>query len=127
MSIALVLEDDLIIRLSVAESLRASGLQVIDAGNPNAATTFLKQLPGIRVLVTDIDLGASKDGIQIADEARRLHPGILVVYISGRARNMLGRELMPDEAFIQKPFVPDALVGLLHERLTPIDGTPARA
>ena len=80
----LLVEDDALIRSSVAEMLQEHGHIVIDAGSAEEAMAALSTAP-IDVLVTDMNLpGAS--GTDLAARARALRPGVRVVYATGEHR-----------------------------------------
>ena len=63
------------------------------------------------VLVTDFDLGAGMNGIQLAAEVRRRWPGLPIVYISGWQWLMVGHVLDDREVFLSKPFRQHELLG----------------
>jgi CheY-like chemotaxis protein len=100
----LLIEDDALVRATLADWMSDDGIDVDGLASAEDALVLLGagQVPD--VLVTDINLGHGLDGLDLADVARARHPDIEVVYISGRPFNMHGRELGPHESFIAKPF-----------------------
>lgn len=79
----LVCEDDVFIRMDIAEILRGFGAIVVEAGDGAAALERVAA-GGIDALITDVGL-PDRSGVDIAIEARRLYPGLPVVFASGRA------------------------------------------
>ena len=61
------------------------GLEVRAAPDDRTAQRVLeREAPHIGVLIADVHLGASANGFDVAQRARRLNPRIEVVYITGR-------------------------------------------
>ena len=77
----LLVEDDALIRSSVAEMLQESGYVVIDAGSAEEAMAALGTV-AVDILLTDMNLpGAS--GTELAARARALRPAVRVIYATG--------------------------------------------
>jgi CheY-like chemotaxis protein len=77
----LLVEDDALIRMDTADLLRDLGHEVVEAEYGPDALAVLQQRP-IDVLVTDVGL-PGMSGIDLADRARRLQPGIGLVFATG--------------------------------------------
>ena len=89
----LVVEDDMLVRLSAVTLLGECGFEVVgDAANSEAALAMLAELQtnrGVDVLFTDIGL-PGMDGRALAAEARRRHPNLQVVLATGYDREANG-------------------------------------
>jgi hypothetical protein len=102
----LLVEDDVLIRMNSADMLQGLGHIVVEAGSAEAAMVTLEQSP-IDLIVTDIGL-SGRNGVDFAVAARKLRPGIGVVFATGRDHH-------PDAAAIEgavwlkKPFNTEAL------------------
>jgi len=59
------------------------------------------------------------NGPELSSRLQKLRPELKVLYMSGYTDNAIVQQRMADEArnFIQKPFVPDALVRRVREIL----------
>jgi len=73
--VVLVVEDEPIILLDVADQLRDAGFDVIEASNADQAIKHLNNNPAIRLLFTDIDMPGSMDGLKLAAAVRDRAPG----------------------------------------------------
>jgi CheY-like chemotaxis protein len=63
------------------------------------------------VLVTDINLGPGTDGLALAAAARRVRPGLPVVYVTANPERVAtARRGGAVDRVVAKPFAPDALV-----------------
>ena len=114
----LVMEDDPLLRMTVAEGLRDAGFAVDEAEDGRTALSLLRgagQGAAPRVLLADIDLGPGPNGITVGCEAMRLLPELRVVYSSGRPASLAGHCLSQRERSLPKPYHPDRLAELVLE------------
>jgi CheY-like chemotaxis protein len=81
----LVADDDVIVRIAIAEYLRDCGFRVIEAAGAGEAKTVLQHGPEIHVLMVDARLGG-ESGFSLAQWARRRNPRINVILSAGLGR-----------------------------------------
>jgi signal transduction histidine kinase len=101
----LVAEDEPQVRHLLEAQLAAEGFTVLAAGDGAEALRIAEGHPGpIDALVSDVVM-PHLSGPQLAEAFRRLHPGSLVVFISGYAEDAVsgGGSLSHASAFLQKP------------------------
>jgi len=108
----LVVEDDRDVRELAIAVLEEAGYRVLEAGSGEEAKRLLLAHPDLRLdlLFTDIVMPGHLDGIDLANEARALRPGLKVLYTSGFAD--LVREHREEEmhgAVLAKPYRPGEL------------------
>jgi DNA-binding NtrC family response regulator len=109
--IVLLVEDEPLILLSVAELLSSEGFEVLSASSSDEAAATLEARPETSVVVTDINLGDGNSGIDLAWKLARSMPHVRVILISGQERP--ARDQYPAEAiFLTKPYAPGALISL---------------
>lgn len=109
----LVVEDEPLIRLGLVSVIEEAGYLVLDAPNADAAIKLLDADSEIRMVVTDVDMPGSMDGIKLAHFVRRRWPPVKLVVISGKIGVKPG-ELPEGAHFMAKPYQEAALVGLLR-------------
>ena len=103
--IVLVVEDEALVRVLVIEVLEERGYQVHAAGTAEAALELLRgHCQDVDVLLTDINLGAGENGLELARKARSMCPGIRVIYVTGGAYSQDLTERVPDSRLIPKPY-----------------------
>lgn len=115
----LLVEDEWLIRSMVAEELIESGFAVREAEDGDRASVLIAQDPAAyTLLVTDIHMPASLDGIGVARLMRALRPDLPIIYTTGRpdALNHL-QPLGPREVLLSKPFALSDLVAAAHRLL----------
>ncbi|WP_419896537.1 response regulator [Roseomonas sp. USHLN139] len=104
-TVALVVEDDPLIRMNLVQMVEIMGLAPAEAGKAETALAWLDRNPRPALLITDLTL-PGMDGIALAAEARRRHPGLPVLLATGHAEGSLAipPELSEGLGFLGKPF-----------------------
>lgn len=114
--VALVVEDETIIRMETADLLDDAGFDVIEAWNAATALRQLERRTGIRLLVTDVHMPGALDGFGLARTVAARWPDVAILVISGVAEPRSG-DLPEGARFIPKPFtariVREAVMGLI--------------
>jgi nitrogen-specific signal transduction histidine kinase/ActR/RegA family two-component response regulator len=108
----LVVEDDPQVRDVTVRSLRAAGHPVLVAGcGRDALELDPEALRRTRLLVTDVVM-PGLGGRALADELRRLHPALRVLYVSGYTQDAIVQRGVLDSGieFLPKPFTPTVLL-----------------
>ena len=111
-TVVLIVEDEILIRMLLADALRQADFEVIEAANGDEALSVLHTSPDPDVLVTDVRMPGSVDGFELAAYVRRTKPGLKVIITSGHAG--------PDgaiglaDAFLAKPYELGAIVGSIR-------------
>jgi CheY-like chemotaxis protein len=101
----LVVEDEVLIRMMMSESLRQAGCEVVEASDAEEA---LAVAPEPDVLVTDVKMPGAVDGLELASRMRRARPDLKVVITSGHALAQNAAGLA--DVFLPKPFALEQLV-----------------
>ena len=100
--IALVVEDDWLLRDMIVSDLQEMGCTVLEAATGAGALTVLQEGKTIDLLVTDIQLADALTGWDVAEAFRVSDPKVPVVYASGNPPNN-GRRVARS-AFLGKPY-----------------------
>lgn len=112
--LALVVDDEPVLRMDVADMVEDEGYQVVEARTVDAAYSFLAQYPSLRLLVTDIETPGTMDGCQLAWEVSKRWPHICVVVASSIRRPADG-ELPPSAIYVAKPLTADVVHEAIEE------------
>ena len=81
----LVVEDEPLVRLMVAEELRDSGMRVIEAGTADEAFERLRAGNPVDFVFADIELPGSMNGLELARRVQTDFPNLEFLMTSGRA------------------------------------------
>lgn len=111
MATVLLVEDDDQVRVLAESCLEQQGHQVLSAGTEGGAIAILKRNADVDLLFTDIDLkGEIAAGIELAVEAKHLHPNLQVLYTTSRAvTDGMKARFVEGSAFLEKPYTVEQL------------------
>ena len=114
MASVLVVEDDVILRYTLAEWLRMYGNEVFEAASGDEAQTVLSTVLKIDLVVTDVQMPGSVDGLQLTRNLHTTHPQIPVIVVSGLPLRA-DAEAAGAAAFYPKPYDLDELATRIAE------------
>ena len=98
----LVVEDEALIRFTIADDLRDAGFEVFEAETADEAIAILVREP-IRLLFTDIDMPGSMDGLRLSAIVRDRWPPVRIIVTSGK--QVPAAALLPaGSQFMPKPY-----------------------
>ena len=102
----LLVEDEGLIRMMVADFLGGEGFQVTQARDGDEAARLLDTSRRFDILFTDVRMPGTLDGIDMARQARRQHPGLPLLIVSGYSEQLSDRlgVFKPAAAFLGKPY-----------------------
>ena len=115
-AVVLVVEDEPFVRLDAIETLRDAGFRVIEAANADEAIGILETRRDISVVVTDIQMPGSMDGLKLAEVIRDRWPPIALIVTSGRI-SVKQQDLPERGRFLPKPYSSTRLVEAIHAAL----------
>jgi CheY-like chemotaxis protein len=104
----LIVENEALIRIELAAQLADMGLRVLVACDADEAITVLDAHRDISVLLTDLTMPGSMDGVRLAHYVRNRWPPIKIVATSGRQRSGVC-DLPSGAKFFAKPYSPATL------------------
>ncbi len=107
----LIVDDEPTVRMLAAEVLGDIGYAALEAETGAAGLAVLEGDAGVDLLVTDVGLPGGMTGRQLAAAARRLRPGLPVLFITGFAESAgaLDAAFDPSIQVLVKPFSLEAL------------------
>ena len=113
-----VADDEIGIRLLIAEVLEEAGFEVLEAADGTEAVRLIGATADIDLVITDINM-PGLDGFAVGGHARARHPGIPILFVSGRYDDVSDRTTIEGYQFLRKPFHLDALLGEVRKLLPP--------
>lgn len=100
----LVVEDELLIRLMIAEALRDAGFGVVEAGTADEALTILENDSLVDLVFTDVRMPGTMDGIALMGLLRKTRPDLKLAIASGYSPDWPSPSPNLVDAFIGKPY-----------------------
>jgi len=103
----LVVDDDPAVREVAVWTLQNLGFRTYEAPDGPSALHFLEHSSAVDLLLADVAM-PGMNGIEMVERARRLHPAIRVVFVTGNAAVYQG-ELLGGDIMLQKPYAASRL------------------
>ena len=112
--VVLVVEDEFLVRMHTASVIEAAGYNVIEATDADDAISILETRKDIRIVLTDIEMPGSMDGLKLAHAIRHRWPPIELIFTSGRHR-LDAHQIPVRGQFLAKPYDADVLIAAIRE------------
>jgi len=107
-SVAVVVEDEWLIRLEIADALADAGWEVVELSTGEQALLWLEQGGAAELLITDIRLPGAAMGWDVAEKFRSRDQDMAVVYCSANPPD--DRRRVPSSLFFSKPIRMDTVI-----------------
>ncbi len=121
----LIAEDDGTVRVLLRRMLEGAGYRILEASTgEDAIRTYYQDSDRIELLILDVVM-PDRNGKDVYDEIRGMHPNIKALFISGYTADIIHKKGIFDPAldFLRKPLSEEELLRKVHEilsrRLTP--------
>lgn len=101
--LAILAEDEALIRMAAAAMLDALGFEVLEAEHAHGALQHLEANSGAVLLYTDVNMPGHMDGLALATRVAERWPRIRLVLTSGR-QGLTDDEVPDHGRFVQKPY-----------------------
>jgi two-component system, response regulator PdtaR len=112
-TIALIVEDEFLVRMMAVDLFTDSGFEAIEAANADEAILILESRGDIDVVFTDINMPGSIDGLGLASVVSQRWPSIRVLVTS--ALRLPGNRPLPrGSMFLAKPYQSSQIVGAVQ-------------
>ncbi len=108
----LVVEDDVLVRVVIADELRAQDFLVIEAATADQALSYFQAGIQVDLVLSDIEMPGSMNGLGLIHHLRAQAPHLPTVLTSG-----IPPGVHDADAFLAKPYDMDQLVALIGRLL----------
>ena len=110
----LVVEDDILVRMPIAQYLRDCGYKVIEASNSDEAMqVLLHQETSVDVVFSDIEMPGEVDGFGLTKWIRQHRPGLDVLLAGTVPRAVKNAKDLCEQGPVPKPYD----VGVIHDHI----------
>ncbi len=113
MTVILTVEDEFLIAEHLGEILKEAGFQVVAAANADEAIAILEERDDIRIVITDINMPGSMDGVKLAAAVRHRWPPIKIIVATGRTPPHMD-ELPAGSQFLPKPYAREKVLAAIR-------------
>jgi two-component system cell cycle sensor histidine kinase/response regulator CckA len=113
----LLVEDETMVRAVAERALTRHGYTVLTAENGEAALEILEREEKVDLMISDVVM-PTMDGPTTVREARKTHPELPILFISGYAEEQLRKSIdLENVAFLAKPFSVQTLAEATRDAL----------
>ncbi|NGP18300.1 response regulator [Devosia aurantiaca] len=106
----LVVDDEPLVRMDMAELIRENGYEAWEAANASEALGILERAGDAFIgLITDVNMPGTRNGMVLANHVRAIWPHIRIIVVSAGRKPFAG-ELPDNASFIHKPWRPEQVV-----------------
>jgi DNA-binding NtrC family response regulator len=110
----LVVEDEVLIRMSTVATLEDAGFWVLEAQNSAEALEVLSRHSEISIMMTDVRMPGLLDGLALVAQVRIDHPTIRSIVVSGHTTAMEASDAGA-MGFLPKPYMAHTMVQAVHD------------
>jgi two-component system, response regulator PdtaR len=110
----LMVEDEVLIRMSAAATLVDAGFEVLEASSSAQALKVLLEHKEVGVLMTDVRLPGEMDGLDLVACVQRSYPAIRSIVVSGNSSAGEAHDAGA-AGFLSKPYMAPTLVRAIND------------
>ena len=112
----LIVEDEVLIRASLADYLQDNGFNVLEAGTADDAVEIIAKADGpIDLVFSDVMMPGKLNGFGLAQWVRAAHPDLPIILTSGHAKSVADSVKRCGTAAMPKPYDLDDVVGEIRK------------
>jgi CheY-like chemotaxis protein len=114
--VVLVVEDEMLLRLRAVDMVEDAGYASVEAVDADEAVTILETRSDIALLLTDVQMPGSMDGLGLAHVVHKRWPPIKIILVSG-ALKLAKSDIPADSRFFGKPLEAEEMIAEMQEMI----------
>jgi CheY-like chemotaxis protein len=115
-AVILVVEDEMLLRMRAVDMVEDAGYTSVEAVDADEAVAILESRSDIALLLTDIQMPGSMDGLKLAHTVRERWPPIRIILLSGQLR-LADLEIPADSRFFGKPIEAGEMIAQMQKMI----------
>jgi CheY-like chemotaxis protein len=101
-AVVLIVEDEMLLRMRAVDMVEDAGFTSVEAVDADEAIAILEARSDIALLLTDIQMPGTMDGLELAHTVQRRWPPIKIILVSGQLK-LPEIDIPLDSRFFGKP------------------------
>jgi CheY-like chemotaxis protein len=101
-AVVLVVEDEMLLRMRAVDMVEDAGYISVEAVDADEAVAILESRSDIALVLTDIQMPGSMDGLKLAHTVHERWPPIKIILVSGQLK-LAAIDIPADSRFFGKP------------------------
>jgi CheY-like chemotaxis protein len=114
--VVLVVEDEMLLRMRVVDMVEDAGYVPVEAVDADEAMAILHARSDIALMLTDVQMPGSMNGLQLAHAVHERWPPIRIILASGQLK-LSGSDIPRDSRFFGKPLQSAEIIAEMREML----------
>src|SRR5580692_12077926 len=115
-AVILVVEDEILLRMRAVDMVEDAGYTSVEAVDADEAVAILESRSDIALLLTDIQMPGSMDGLKLAHTVRERWPPIRIILVSGQL-GLADLEIPADSRFFGKPIEAEDMIAQMQKMI----------
>jgi CheY-like chemotaxis protein len=115
--VVLVVDDEILVRLAIADYLRDAGYAVVEAADAAEALGVLASGKPVDAVFTDVQMPGIMDGLMLVHWVHEHYPATQVLVTSGKGDAAVSSGLIADDAFFSKPYALEKVANRIRSLL----------
>ncbi len=112
--LVLVVEDEMVLRMRAVDIVEDAGFKAVEAVSADEALSILESRSDISLLLSDIQMPGTMDGLKLAHAVHDRWPGIKIILVSGQVQPT-DEDKPADSRFFGKPLEVKQMIAELKE------------
>lgn len=113
MTVILTVEDEALVSEYLGAVLEDAGYPVVAAANADEAIAILESRNDIRIIITDINMPGSMDGLKLAAAVRGRWPPINIIIVTGKD-TPTQNDVPKGSQLVPKPYAADNILAAVR-------------
>jgi CheY-like chemotaxis protein len=101
-AVVLVVEDEMLLRMRAVDMVEDAGFTPVEAVDADEAVAILEARSDVALMLTDIQMPGTMDGLNLAHTVHRRWPPIKIILVSGQLK-LADIDIPLDSRFFAKP------------------------
>ena len=115
-AVILVVEDEMMLRMRAVDMVEDAGYTPVEAVDADGAVEILESRTDIALMMTDIQMPGSMDGLGLAHAVHERWPSIKIIVVSGRLTRP-NIDLPADSHFFGKPLESGEMIAQMQSMI----------
>jgi CheY-like chemotaxis protein len=115
-AVILVVEDEMLLRMRAVDMVEDAGYTSVEAVDADEAVAILESRSDIALVMTDVQMPGSMDGLKLAHTVHERWPPIRIILVSGQLK-LSSTEIPADSRFFGKPLEAAEMIAQMQKMI----------
>ncbi|MGZ5874440.1 MAG: response regulator [Bradyrhizobium sp.] len=117
LAVVLVVEDEMLLRMCAVDMVEDAGFTPVEAVDADEAVAILESRSDIALMLTDIQMPGSMDGLKLAHAVHERWPPIRIILVSGQLE-LTSLDIPAGSEFFGKPLEAKQMIAEMQKMIS---------